>query len=143
MDSYNELFRVTNEYESIPKNYSTDEAVYMIEMHTLDAIGKQQGITVSDLARKMNRTKGAVSQKIDKLEKKGFITKEVSKDHFREKNLFLTDKGKQVFDFHKQLDEHFFQLFLGALSEYSEADFQKMIKLNTIFIQMVKELKIT
>ncbi|WP_076982523.1 MarR family transcriptional regulator [Bacillus siamensis] len=45
----------------------------MVEVHTLSVIEENPGITVTEAALKRNRTRGAVSQIISKLEKRDLI----------------------------------------------------------------------
>ena len=50
------------------KDYGTGEKMHTVEVHILSWIAENPGISVTDVALAWNRTKGAVSQIIRKLE---------------------------------------------------------------------------
>lgn len=62
-----------NDYINTARDYGTDEIFHMVEVHTLTVIEENPGITVTEAALKRNRTRGAVSQIISKLEKRDLI----------------------------------------------------------------------
>ena len=72
METQYELSKILFKYQTTPRKYSTDEEIYMMEMHLLNMIGYNEGISVSELATLSKRTTGAISQKINILQKKGF-----------------------------------------------------------------------
>ena len=64
-------------------------------------IGRNNKINVTELAEYLGITKGAVSQMVDKLIKKGMVNKEMVSDTENEVALELTEKGKIVCKGHK------------------------------------------
>ncbi|WP_076983037.1 MarR family transcriptional regulator [Bacillus siamensis] len=54
----------------------------MVEVHTLTVTEENPGITVTEAALKRNRTRGAVSQIISKLEKRDLIIRKKSQLSF-------------------------------------------------------------
>ena len=66
-------------------------------------------MTMKDIAQKTHRTKPTVTVLVDKLEKSGFVKREISEDDSRCTNIVLTKKGedfKPVFEkISKGLDE--------------------------------------
>ena len=64
---------------------------------------------MKDIAQKIHRTKPTVTVLVDKLEKSGFVKREISEDDSRCTNIVLTKKGedfKPVFEkISKGLDE--------------------------------------
>ncbi len=77
----------------------------MSEMHTLDLICKNEGATVTSLSDITKKTKSAITQLTNKLEKKGFIKKLRNDSNYKEINLFLTELGKKTCIFHKSIDK--------------------------------------
>lgn len=127
--------KVMNKYnksEKKPRYYGTTDLLYRAEVHTIDAIGRNNKINVTELAEYLGITKGAVSQMVDKLIKKGMVNKKMVSDTENEVALELTEKGTLVFkgheEYHKQLyaeiskhlnylsDENI-ETFLNILSE--------------------------
>lgn len=107
VDLFHELmFKIQNR-EKRPNNFGTGEILYRFEIHVIDAINRNPGITASDLSKMLLVTKGAISQVISKLVKKGFIAKE--KDPASNKMIYLTTTQKGGFiaqkhnEFHKTL----------------------------------------
>lgn len=98
--------RIINKYnlsEKKPRHYSTEYLLHRSEVHTIDAIGNNTGINVTELARYLGITKGGVSQMIDKLIKKNLVIKTPLSEN--EVSLKLTDEGKKVFDGHRNYHE--------------------------------------
>jgi DNA-binding MarR family transcriptional regulator len=103
----NQLINITcklNELEKIPIDFGTDELLYPSEIHTIDAVGDQFD-TVTAISNKFGITKGAVSQIIIKLNKKGYIQKSRNEAYSKEIILSLTDKGLKAYTAHKKLHE--------------------------------------
>lgn len=68
----------------------------MTEIRTIMMIEEYPGITATQLCHDWNRSRGAVSQILKKIEKKGFIYKEKSEDNDRIFHLYVTDQGMEV-----------------------------------------------
>ncbi len=107
------------------------EKLYTSEVHTIEAIGKNQGSTVMELCRHFDITKGAVSQVITKLHDKGFVEKVRNPDFGKEKIITLTPAGWEVFhwheEYHKKMDADF-AARIGEVSEEHFMLFRGMIK---------------
>lgn len=119
--------KVMNQYivsEKKPRNYGTEQLFYRSEVHTIDAIGKHNSINVTTLANYLGITKGAVSQMIDKLVKKGLVNKTVLSKSDTEVALSLTPKGKQVYEGHNEYHYEFYKRIEHELADMSEHDIQ-------------------
>ena len=119
--------KVMNQYivsEKKPRNYGTGQLYYRSEVHTIDAIGKHNSINVTTLANYLGITKGAVSQMIDKLIKKGLVNKTVLSKSDTEVALSLTLKGKQVYEGHNKYHSEFYKKIEQELAGMSEHDVQ-------------------
>ena len=86
------------------RDYGNGILINMVEVHTLTMIADQPGITVNELAIQWRRTKGAVSQNVTKLDRKGLIKKERSEKDSRNIHLYVTEKGQELSDLHKKYD---------------------------------------
>lgn len=84
--------------------YGAGVSLSMIERHLLKVIGKYPGITASRIAGMWNRTRGALSPQVKKLELNGYIKKR--KHIFNEKTdqLYLTTLGEKINDEHLRTD---------------------------------------
>lgn len=104
VNSFYEIERILNALEKKPRIYDTDVLLYSGETHTLKAIAENEGITQKELSELMYRTKGATSLMIDKLVKKGLVTKSPGRGDQRKTTLCLTEKGKHIHADHLKLD---------------------------------------
>ncbi|MGF1470684.1 MAG: MarR family winged helix-turn-helix transcriptional regulator [Rubrobacteraceae bacterium] len=67
----------------------------MAQFDTLARVGAMEGITQQELAESLLVTKGNVCQMLDRLERRGLLSR--SPDG-RANRLFLTEQGRQLFD---------------------------------------------
>ncbi|WP_202931064.1 MarR family winged helix-turn-helix transcriptional regulator [Aminipila terrae] len=93
-----------NDYIKTAHDYGTGEIINMVEVHTLTVIEENPGITVTDVALHWNRTKGAVSQIVAKLEKRGLIFRKKEDGNAKNVHLYVTDKGEFLSKAHKAYD---------------------------------------
>lgn len=106
------ILRVVLKFLDIDKRtrcYGTDVQLFNAEIHMIKAIKENEGLHVSGLANILGVTKGAVSQIIGKLEKKGLIIKEKDTDNQSKLILKLTPKGEIAHinheKYHQQIDD--------------------------------------
>ncbi len=83
------------------KNFGTDSNLYHSEIHMLQCIKENEGLHISAIARKLEITRGAVSQTIKRLENKDYLFKEASSDSNSKLILKLTEKGEVAYKNHK------------------------------------------
>ena len=83
-------------------SFGTGKLMHTKEIHTIQAIGRYSGINVTRLAEQMGVTKGAVSQTINKLTKKGLVRKRQLVGNKKEVVLELTDLGWIGFQNHEK-----------------------------------------
>ena len=93
-----------SDYVAQNQDYGTGELVNMVEVHTLTAIEDNPGINVSELALMWNRTNGAISQTVTKLEKKGYIERRKMEGNAKVVLLFPSEKGVRLSQAHKFYD---------------------------------------
>ncbi|WP_367924897.1 MarR family winged helix-turn-helix transcriptional regulator [uncultured Ruthenibacterium sp.] len=87
---------VCSSMNGIPKAYSPELTLTMTEASTVEEIAEHPGVTAAQLCKKWNRTRGALSQLLKKLEQKGFICREKCEDNDRMQLLYPTVKGMQL-----------------------------------------------
>jgi len=89
------------------------------EIHLIDTIGRYPEANVTQLAAHQGVTKGAISQKLKRLETNGFINRSHLPDNAKEINVGLTELGWKAFklhvDYHKERDKEIFE-FLDKAS---------------------------
>jgi DNA-binding MarR family transcriptional regulator len=98
-----------------PKDYGTDDLLYITEIHTITMIGKTHQVNMTQLAELMGVTKGAISQTIRKLVSKNYIIKSNTVNR-KEVNLSLSEKGQIVYKGQESFQRELFT-FAGTLYE--------------------------
>ena len=69
LDALDEGCRLMEVYDAMPHRYG-GETLYQAESHTIALIGRSPGITVTDLAAKLQKTPSACSQMVRRLREK-------------------------------------------------------------------------
>lgn len=139
METMYESSRLIHLYESIPRTYGTEDELFMVEVHTLDLIGRHGKITTSEIAEINNRTTSAASQMVEKLIKKDLAFKYRNPNNQRELIIELTEKGKIVYAYHKELDAVEYHKHLKTLEEYTIEDFQVFIQIAQVINRGVEK----
>jgi DNA-binding MarR family transcriptional regulator len=124
------LLRVIYKFFDIDRKtryYGTDQPLFYSEIHVIRALKENQGIHVTGLAQKLGVTKGAVSQIIIKLEKKGLIQKEKALDNQSRLVLKLTPEGEVAQANHEKFHQKFDSLINAVLQNVS-AENQDFLK---------------
>lgn len=110
------MTRLVNKYNRLDSkalDFGTGDLLFPSEIHVVEIIGKNHGNTVNEICQKLGVTKGAVSQIVDKLSKKGLVAKQRNPDFYKEIMLSLTAKGRKAFkgheNFHKLMDEDLYK----------------------------------
>lgn len=111
-----------SEIDRKTRYYGTDQPLYHAEIHMIKSIKENEGIHVTGLAGLLGVTKGAVSQIIQKLERKDMIVKDTDPQNLSRLILHLTPKGETAYQHHEALHRKFDGLFNAALENASEED---------------------
>lgn len=97
-----------------------DIRVMNAEMQLIRLIGRQEGISVGAAAKELGITKGAVSQTLSRLERKGIVIKEIDTDNASRLQLHLSQKGLQIHEAHERYHSELDALEQRILAEGSE-----------------------
>jgi DNA-binding MarR family transcriptional regulator len=106
--------------EKIPVKLGTKHPLYHSERHMIDKIGDHPGMNVTEFANISGVTKGAISQVVKKLEKKGVVKRYKKGDNDKEVLLELTREGLKLYEKHKQVNEETIKPLYNELSKYSD-----------------------
>ena len=125
-------------------DFGLDERLFPSEIHTVEAIGKEPGINVTELAREMGVTKGAVSQMIRKLVTKNLVTRLKGMRNEKEVLLELTPRGRQAFQGHEKFHAESYNVFLDKIKAISTEDietFERILsKIETVLDVYISDL---
>ena len=108
---------------------SIDKSITINEVHLIDLIGRNQPVNLVKLSELLEVSRSAVTQSVRRLTKKNLVSFEFAQDNEKNKYLTLSKKGVEVFNIHKEQQEHIEKAVFSVLSNYSEEDLQKVMKL--------------
>lgn len=83
--------------EASPRQYGTGARIFPSEMYLLEAVGGDPGVNVTRLAEHLSITKGAVSQTLSKLRRKGLVRQLAAAGNAKEVCIALTPKGRAAY----------------------------------------------
>ena len=89
--------------------------LYRAEAHILEIVGNQPGLSATDIVRQMSVTKGAVSQIIAKLKRKGLLRQELDAANMKIRRLYASDTGLVVLQAHQKAEEGIVRQVLAEL----------------------------
>ncbi len=130
------LFNKYSELEKVPREYAKGIKLFPSAIHTLEAIGKNPNLKVTQLADFLGVKKATISRGLKKLEKQGLILRYKSNSNQKEIFFKLTDKGQRAFDGHEKFHHDF---FVEANEFYNELPTEDK-KTIEIFLDKSKEL---
>ena len=113
-------------------------SLYRAEVHILEIIGQRPGISGSDIVKDMKVTKGAVSQIISKLWKKGLLEKSPNAHDMKIQELSLTRKGIEVLFHHSQHEMKLVQKVRSELTKCSAKDIHAFTTIVTLVADFVE-----
>jgi len=119
--------RIINKFSSIekkPRDFGIGDLLYPSEIHNIEIIGRNPGINVTNLAKKLGVTKGAVSQIVNKLERKKLVAKFRGSNNEKEVMLKLQKKGQIAFDGHEAFHAKFYSEIMDEVDDISPEQIQ-------------------
>ena len=120
-----------------PRKYNEEEEnLFMREVHFVVALGTEKHITMSDMASRLNITRGAVTQIATRLEKKGYIVRAKDPRDKRQTTVCLTEKGRLLCEEHIAYDRQKHIRASEYLGEFSDEDLAKFIR----YEQLIREM---
>lgn len=112
-----------------PKSYGTDMLFHRLDIHLIETIGANEGINVTELARKHGITKSAVSQGVRKLENRDLVRRYQRPDNRKEILFTLTDKGRTAFLSHREFHGKVETLGIEELAGFEQEEAEGIRKL--------------
>jgi DNA-binding MarR family transcriptional regulator len=130
MDGLTDLFlKVVNRYnelDQIPVFYGEDLILHLSEIHLVEAVGRNEGINITNLAKLRGVTMAAISKMIRKLVQKGLVSKSISPEAENAVVLNLTDKGQKVFEGNQSYQDLLNRKLAECYSELTEEELRKV-----------------
>lgn len=90
---------------NLARDFGNGKEYSPAEVHMITRIAENPGITVTELARRGNRTKGAISQVVKRLEEKGLVEKRKAAENCSRTLIYATEEGRRLGQCHKEQDQ--------------------------------------
>lgn len=107
-DKFVQMINKYNKLDNLSIEFVPGVKVTHIDAHLIALMSKNPHKKASELAELFGVTKGAVSQQIKKLEKKGLVSRVRLNDNYREVYIELTELGEQVVEAHYKFHDVLF-----------------------------------
>lgn len=109
------------------------------EVHLIDAVGRAEGSTVSEVAASLGITMASVTVAVNKLVDRGMIAKEKNPEDRRSVRLKLTKEGVRAYRIHKYFHRKMVRAVLFGLDERErEAIYMGVDRLNEFFKESIE-----
>lgn len=125
MDAIRQFQKVALKYgqvEELPIPVDEDLEATTREAHTIQAIGNQEPLSVTDVASAFGITKSAASQMVSRLVGKGFLEKRQAPHSNKEYQLRLTPLGWKAYDAHENFHGKDRDELIKRLRSFSESE---------------------
>jgi DNA-binding MarR family transcriptional regulator len=109
-------------------NFGTGQKLTSAEIHTVETIGKNPSINVTDLAKIKQVTKGAISQMVTRLVKKDLVRKTSFSDNSKEVIIELTRNGWIAFKGHEETHRNIFQIVRKKYGRNFDSEVSKVME---------------
>ncbi len=111
-------------------DYGSGDRHTPVEAHTIQAVGDNQGLNLTALAKTMNVTKATMSERVKKLTKQGLLRKSKALDNRKEILINLTEQGRLVHQGHEEMHRKMFKFFA---SHYGDQTAEQLELFNRAF----------
>ncbi|HLV50093.1 MAG TPA: MarR family transcriptional regulator [Erysipelothrix sp.] len=136
------LVDMFNQILTLEENFLKERgiALSMSEVHTLEAIDKSVGKTMSEVAKRLRITQGTLTVNINRLTNKGFVYRVQDEKDRRIYRLKLTDKSRSVLDIHDVFHGKMIDQLVSKLSmNEKELLVESLSQLNLYFENLIEE----
>ena len=122
------------------QNYGTDVQLSSTEIFLIKIIQENPGCHITGAAEKTGVSKAAVSQMVQRLERKGIMRKRVSPDNRSKYLLLLTPKGKTAHREHMKIEKKGQEHILKIIQQYSTTKLDVIIDFLNKTTESIKEI---
>jgi len=137
-----QLINFAVKHRRIMQNYLDKTGVYHAQHRLLMEISRNPNASQKDIARSMDVSASTVAVSLKKLEKGGYINKEMDEGDNRLNKITITEKGNKVVEQSKQIfDSVDRQVFAGFTDEEKTTLLVLLQKLNANLVRMEDEIR--
>ena len=118
-----------NRVSKMAMDFGVGVAIYPAEIHTVERLCKYGPMSITELAEATGVTKGAMSQMVSKMTRKGLVYRETAPDNQSKQAIIPTELGEKAqkghMEFHMKHDKDFFA-YIASLPDEEYAVFSKL-----------------
>jgi len=130
-------------HRKILQNYLDETGVYHAQRRLLMEIAHCSNVSQIDIARAMDVSAATVAVSLKKLEKGGYINKEIDEGDNRLHQITITEKGQKVVEQSKQIFELTDRKVLEGFTDEEKSTLYSLLqKLNANLVKMEHEINI-
>lgn len=140
IDLFAEMQDVENVYDRKSRSYGDVEGTYTpAEAFLLKYLFEHESVSMSEVAKKMYKSKSAVSQMVKKIEAKDLI--KINKNNVDQRNtdIQVTNKGEQLYEAHKQVNIEYAEKLENYLSVFTEEEMKTIMKFLSVYSNYRKD----
>jgi len=122
-------------------DYGTGDRLSPVEAHTIQAVGDNQGLNLTALAKAMNVTKATMSERVKKLARQGLLRKSKALDNRKEILITLAEKGRIVHKGHEEMHRKMFKLFALHYGDQTEEQLELFNRAFSDYIALARSIE--
>lgn len=104
----------------IEEQFKRFSCLTTVEIGIINIVSKKADVILREICAELNIPKSTLTNAIDRLEKRGYINRTISKRDKRSFGLELTKEGKLAQEEHMEYEKIVYGAFLNALDNYEE-----------------------
>ena len=135
-----ELIDTVNTRHTKGVDFGTGHNLFPAEIHTIAAIGINEGISITQLAEQLNVSKPTISDRVCKLVGKGLVVKEKQVEDAKAVALGLTVRGQIAFAGHEAHHLEMYERFREYLGSETQSKIESISQTLTQFLSIARNL---
>ncbi len=122
-------------------DYGTGHRLSPVEAHTIQAVGDNQGLNLTALARTMNVTKATMSERVKKLTRQGLLRKSKAIDNRKEILITLAEQGRIVHKGHEEMHRKMFKHFASRYGDHTEDQLELFNRAFSEYLSLARSIE--
>lgn len=132
INEFNQLWHyiaMSSDYKNLEDKYTLLKSLDENEISIIRIVSQKDEVIIREIGNILKVPKSTLTSIIDRLEKKDFIIRTISKKDRRSYKLELTDKGKKAQEEHDEFEYEFYGKIIKSLNTFEEREeFIRLIK---------------
>jgi len=122
-----QLIELYDKISSWEQSVVKDTELTPTQMHAVETLGHCSEVRMKELAQRLGITTGTLTVTVDKLEKKGLVTRIQNSEDRRSWRVALTEAGASLFRQHHRFHVEFTRDILQEISPQEQQEFSRIL----------------